>query len=144
MLHSGLETDNDDPEKPACRNDFIVLSDIRRIEKDIEAESVRLHSEDGKSVFRWAEKLRACNALLGFKSTACPVPPGSGLAADTFFLAIQTPWQRAQYRKYGTQPLCIDGTHNTTMYENTTLTTIVVRDRWGHGEPDSTPQNFIV
>lgn len=27
----------------------------------------------------------------------------------------------------------MDGTHNTTMYENLTLFTLLVRNNWGHG-----------
>jgi hypothetical protein len=117
-----------------CRNDFITLADIRRIEKAIEAEDIRLHHDDGKSVFLWAEQLRASDSLLGFKSRACPVPLGSKLANDAFTLMIQTPLQREQFHCYGNKSIAfIDGTHNTTMYENMILTTIIVRDHWGHG-----------
>ncbi|KAJ6557623.1 hypothetical protein B0H19DRAFT_884853, partial [Mycena capillaripes] len=41
--------DDDDNGVVASRNDFIQLKDIRRIEKAIEAESVRLHPDDGQS-----------------------------------------------------------------------------------------------
>jgi len=116
------------------RNDFITLADVLRIEKAIEAEGVRLERDDGKSVFLWAERLRAADSLLGFKSCACPVPPKSGLADDVFFLAFQTPSQRDQFHLYGNKGIAfIDGTHNTTMYKNMTLTSIIVRDQWGHG-----------
>ena len=43
-------------------NDFIMLADIRRIEKAIEAETIRLERDDGKSVFLWAEKLRGVDS----------------------------------------------------------------------------------
>lgn len=48
---------------------------------------------------------------------------------------VQTPWQERMFREHGHNLVCIDGTHNTTCYENTTLTTLVVCDRWGHGIP---------
>ena len=116
------------------RNDFITLADVRRIEKAIEAEAIRLEHDDGKSVFLWAEKLRVADSLLGFKSCACPAPPESGLADDAFVLAFQTPSQRDQFHRYGNKGIAfIDGTHNTTMYKNMTLMTIIVRDNWGHG-----------
>ena len=116
------------------RNDFITLADVRRIEKAIEAEAVRLERDDGKSVFLWAEKLRAADGLLGFKSCICPAPPESGLPDDAFVLAFQTPSQRDQFHLHGNKGIAfIDGTHNTTMYKNMTLTTIIVRDHWGHG-----------
>jgi hypothetical protein len=110
------------------------LADVRRIEKAIEAETIRLERDDGKSVFLWAEKLRGVDSLLGFKSCACAAPPESGLANDAFMLAFQTPSQRDQFHLYGNKGIVfIDGTHNTTMYKNMTLMTIIVRDHWGHG-----------
>lgn len=116
------------------RNDFITLADIRRIEKAIEAETVRLERDDGKSVFLWAERLRAMDSLLGFKSCVCVAPLESGLAKDAFVLAFQTPSQRDHFHLYGNKGIVfIDGTHNTTMYKNMTLITIIVRDHWGHG-----------
>jgi hypothetical protein len=116
------------------RNDFITLADVRRIEKAIEAETVCLNPDDGKSIFLWAERLRASDSLLGFKSCACPIPQGSKLAENSFVLMVQTPGQREQFHCYGNKSIVyIDGTHNTTMYQNMTLTTILVRDHWGHG-----------
>lgn len=117
----------------ASRTEFIQLRDVRRIEKDIEAESVRLHPDDGLSTVLWVEKLRAKGWLLGFKSKADPPPPDSGLPHDAFVLMFQTDWQRKMFERHGRSLLCIDATHNVTMYENLNLTTLVVRDRWAHG-----------
>lgn len=114
-------------ESTSHRNDFIILADVCRIEKAIEAETVRLNRDDGKSVFAWADQLRASDSLLGFKSRACSVPLGSKLADDTFTLMIQTPSQHELFHRYGNSAVVfIDGTHNTTMYQNMTLTTILV------------------
>jgi hypothetical protein len=117
----------------ADRTEFITLRDIRRIEKDIEAEDVRLHPDDGQSTLRWVEILRRKGQLLGFKSKTDPPPPGSNLPRDVFTLMIQTKWQRQMFAKYGEALMCIDATHNTTMYEHLNLTTLLVRDRWRHG-----------
>ncbi|KJA13627.1 hypothetical protein HYPSUDRAFT_117863, partial [Hypholoma sublateritium FD-334 SS-4] len=69
MLHQGTGSSFGlDGVGRASRNDFILKGDIRRIEKEIEAETVRLDPDDGKSLFRWADKLRSMDALLGFKS----------------------------------------------------------------------------
>ena len=130
MLQQRLGSNFQNP----TRDNFITLSDIRHIEKGIEAEKIRFNPDDGISVAQWAAKLHSADSLLGFKSRLCPVPPGSGLMKDTFTLMIQTPWQRFQYCAFASCLLCIDGTHNTTMYENTTLTTLLVRDGWGHGK----------
>ncbi|KAJ7282530.1 hypothetical protein C8J57DRAFT_1554562 [Mycena rebaudengoi] len=103
----------------AARTEFIQLRDIRRIQKEIEAENIRLAPDDGLSTQRWVEILRTKSHLLGFKSKLDP-PPGSGLALD-----------------HGEHLLCIDATHNVTMYENLNLTTLLVRNKRGHGIPIS-------
>lgn len=53
------------------------------------------------STFQWAQILRSKGHLLGFKSTSCPIPVGSGLAANTFFLAVQTGWQCKMFVAHG-------------------------------------------
>ncbi|KAJ7163664.1 hypothetical protein C8R46DRAFT_902402, partial [Mycena filopes] len=94
---------NNDTSTSAKRNEFIQLRDIRRIEKDIEAETSRLHPDDGES-----------DHLLGFKSKTDPVPLGSGLTSDVFVLMVQTDWQRKMFQKYGEALLCMEATHNVT------------------------------
>jgi hypothetical protein len=139
LIHNGVYNQDDlfgcdqDGKTSAARNDFIQLQDIRRIEKAIEAESVRLHPDDGQSTLRWVEKLRAEDKLLGFKAKSDLPPAGSGLDPDTFVLMLQTKWQKKKFEQYGEQLLCIDTTHNTTVYENLNLTTLLVRDNWAHG-----------
>ncbi|KAJ7030977.1 hypothetical protein C8F04DRAFT_885187, partial [Mycena alexandri] len=49
LLHHGTYDHDGDGASVAARNEFIQLRDIRRIEKQIEAESVRLHPDDGES-----------------------------------------------------------------------------------------------
>lgn len=137
IIHGGIYDHDDlfesDKTVTAARSEFIELRDIRCIEKEIEAESVRLHPDDGESTLKWVEILRAKGHLLGFKSRTDPSPCGSDLPPDVFLLMIQTEWQRRMFAKYGEPLLCIDATHNVSMYENLNLTTLVVRDRWKHG-----------
>ncbi|KAK6988248.1 hypothetical protein R3P38DRAFT_2804725 [Favolaschia claudopus] len=85
----------------ASRTEFIQLRDIRRMQKEIEAETVRLHKDDGVSTLQWVERLRANGHLLGFKSKTDPPPPGSGLAPDVFSLMVQTKWQQKMFLKHG-------------------------------------------
>jgi hypothetical protein len=139
LIHSGVyhednlfDKDSDDT-TVAARTEFIQLRDVRRIQKEIEAEDVRLHPNDGDSTLRWVQNLRAKDHLLAFKSRTDTSPAGSNLAPDTFLLATQTQWQRKMFQKYGEHLLCIDATHNVTMYENLNLTTLIVRDKWAHG-----------
>ncbi|KAJ7511851.1 hypothetical protein B0H11DRAFT_1700081 [Mycena galericulata] len=139
LIHQGVYDNDDlferdlDSDFVAARTEFIQLRDIRRIQKEIQAESVRLDPDDGISTLRWVERLRARGYLLDFKSKTDPPPPGSGLASDVFTLMFQTDWQRKQFARYGESLLCIDATHNVTMYENLDLTSLLVRDNWGHG-----------
>jgi hypothetical protein len=85
------------------------------------------------SILQWVEKLREAGELVAFKATCDPPPEGSQLAKDVFVLIIQTPYQRHVFRDVGNAFAGIDATHNTTHYENLSLFTIIVRDRWGHG-----------
>ena len=43
---------------------------------------------------------------------------------------IQTKYQKEVFGKYGHTFAGLDATHNTTHYENTSLFTVIVRDRW--------------
>lgn len=103
------------------------------MQKCIEAETIRLDQDDGWSVLHWVDKLRAAGSLLAFKSSSDPAPKGSGLAEKAFVLVIQTEYQREVFQKEGNQFVGMDATHNTTHYENVSLFTVMVRDRWGHG-----------
>ena len=105
-------------------------------QRGIESEQIRLHRNDGESVLQWVERLREDGDILGFKSSADPAPKDSSLAENAFVLMIQTQYQREIFGKYGHTFVGLDATHNTTHYENTSLFTVIVRDRWGHGEPN--------
>jgi hypothetical protein len=134
QFNDASDEDSDDDRLP-LRTDFVQLRDVHRIEKAIEAEDIQLHADDGRSTLTWVERLRERGHLLGFKSKTYPPPPDSNLSGDVFTLMFQTGWQRRMFRKYGCRILCIDATHNTSMYENLQLTTLVVRDNYAHGIP---------
>jgi len=91
-----------------------------------------LHRDDGQSILQWVEWLKG--DILAFKSSAEAAPAGSGLDADSFVLILQTEYQREVFEKEGHSFAGIDATHNTTHYVNTSLFTVIVRDRWGHGK----------
>ncbi|KAF8074779.1 hypothetical protein FPV67DRAFT_1364291, partial [Lyophyllum atratum] len=117
VLHGITTMLSDGPLHPSnmpCCNDFIKLADIHRIEKAIEAEFIRLDRDDGRSTFDWAQRLQTEDSLLAYKSVACPAPPNSGLAKDSFCLIIQTELQRRLFHEHGNNLLCIDVSHNTT------------------------------
>jgi hypothetical protein len=120
--------ENNPTECTAVCTDCIQLRDIQQIEKEIEAEYIQLHPDDGCSTLLWVERIRNKGHLLGFKSKTDPPPANSYLADDVFTIMIQTGWQRKMYQKYGSAILCINATHNVTMYKHLNLTTLVVRD----------------
>ncbi|KAJ7645737.1 hypothetical protein B0H17DRAFT_1215974 [Mycena rosella] len=121
--------------KRADRRHFATRADIRRIQKMIEEETIRLASGDGASVLAWVQKLRDEGHFVFLKRSDEPPPPGSNLDPDSFVLIIQTKYQRECWHNYGSRFAGIDGTHNTTHYENMTLFTLLLRDNWGHGMP---------
>ena len=116
------------------RSEFCTRADIRCIEKKIEEETIRLATQDGESVLRWVNVLRARGHYVLIKTSNNESPPNSNLDKDTFVLIIQTKYQQECWKKHGHRYAGIDATHNTTHYENMSLFTLLVRDRWGHGE----------
>ena len=111
------------------------MVDIYRIRKLLEAEAVRKHAKDSMSVLEWVNRCRENDWLLTFKASSDPAPEGFALKPGTFILGIQTRYQQECFCKHGHSFVGIDATHNTTYYENMSLFTILVRDKWGHGIP---------
>ena len=122
-------------EEGARRSEFCTRSDVRRIEKMIEEEIVWLASQDGASILKWVETLRERDHYVEIKTSSDSTPLGSGLDTNAFVLIIQTQYQQECWTKHGGRFAGIDATHNTTHYENMSLFTLLVRDRWGHGMP---------
>ena len=111
------------------------MSDIYRIHKEIEAENVHRHTKDSLSVLEWVECCHKEGPLLAFKASSDPGLEGFSLQPGTFVLCIQTRYQCECFAKHGNFFAGIDATHNMTYYENMSLFTILVQDRWGHGIP---------
>jgi hypothetical protein len=114
----------------------VTRADVRRVQKTIEEETIRLASQDGPSVLEWVRKLREQGHFVFLKtsSEASPVDAALPLAADSFVLIIQTKYQCECWEKHGGSFAGIDATHNTTHYENMSLFTLLARDKWGHGK----------
>ncbi|KAJ3529131.1 hypothetical protein NMY22_g9127 [Coprinellus aureogranulatus] len=145
------------------RTYFVTRADVRRIEKKIEEEKIRLSKQDGSSVAHWVEQLRSEGHHVFFKASCDPAPAGSNLDPNAFVLIIQTKYQLLQilvfsltvatdtfiisrndflaptnaerWVEHGKRFAGIDATHNTTQYKNMSLFTLLVRDRWTHGFP---------
>ena len=116
------------------RDEFVTLADVRRIEKLIQAETIRLHQDDGLSTVYWVSKLREEDSVLAFKAKSDLPPSQSGLNKDLFLLCIQTEGQRKMLCEFGASFAAVEGTHNTTQYKDITLSTLLVHDQHGHGK----------
>ena len=120
---------------PANSRDwFISPQDIIRMGRSYQNDKIWFHPEDAISTKLWADKLRSENARMYCKDKLDPPPPGSSLEQNTYLLCIQTAFQSDAFRRLGGYFIGIDGTHSITIYEGLQLFTIIVRDRWGHGE----------
>ena len=116
------------------RREFVTRADVHRIEKIIEEETIRLASQDGASVLEWVKNLQERGHFVALKTSADAPPANSGLETDGFVMIIQTKYQRECWQKNAHRYAGIDATHNTTHYANMSLFTLLVQDRWGHGE----------
>ncbi|VDC03482.1 unnamed protein product [Peniophora sp. CBMAI 1063] len=133
LLHEGFD---DRGILETLRTDLIEADYIRRIQKRLESEYVHFSTNDGISTLDWVAKLKADDAFLGYKGVNDDPPDGSHLPTKAFFLAIQTPYQRTRFAQLAsTRLVCIDGTHNTTMYQGMQLYTLICRDGHGKGVP---------
>ena len=99
----------------------------------IESKWIHLHQHDGESVLEWVVWLCKEDAILTFKSGGDPAPADSTLADNAFVLIIQSAFQKKVFKKNGHAFAGLDVTYNTTHYENMSLFTVIVQDRWGHG-----------
>jgi capsular polysaccharide biosynthesis protein len=132
-----MESNLDDLKiKLADRNEFATRADVYRIQKAIEQETIRLASKDGASVLQWVDNLKEAGHYVTIKTASDPSPPDAALplAHDSFVLIIQTRYQRECWQKLGKNFAGVDATHNTTHYENMSLFSLMVRDKWGHGK----------
>lgn len=116
------------------RSEFCTRAVVRRIEKRIEEETIRLATQDGESVLRWVNVLQARGHYILIKTSNNEPPPNSNLNKDVFILIIQMKYQQECWKKHGHCFAGIDAMHSTTHYENMSLFTLLVRDRWGHGK----------
>ena len=110
------------------RSEFCTRAVVRRIEKRIEEETIRLATQDSESVLRWVNVLQARGHYILIKTSNNEPPHNSNLNKDVFILIIQTKYQQECWKKHGHCFAGIDATHNTTHYENMSLFTLLVRD----------------
>ena len=62
LVHRGVYQLDDvnadaDATQQIHRDSFVTMSDIYRLKKDIDAETTRIHPDDGQSTLSWVERL---------------------------------------------------------------------------------------
>ncbi|KAJ6521964.1 hypothetical protein DFH09DRAFT_1330856 [Mycena vulgaris] len=90
--------------------EFITQRDVHRIQKKIEAETIRLDPQDSRSTLHWVKHLEAIRAFTFFKVSCDPPPVDSDIDSDAFVLAFQTPYQQKCFRAWGQDFAGIDTT----------------------------------
>ena len=100
-------------------------------------EKICLHPKDKISIQMWLDILRLEGANAFCKDKIDHTPQGSGLSEDLFCLVLQTRFQSEMFQELRNALICIDATHNTTLYSGMLLFTIMVRYHWGHGKQHS-------
>jgi hypothetical protein len=109
------------------------MHDINHYRCIVVDEKIQLDDNNVISLRLWVLRLQQDGAVCFLKDNIDPSPPESGLSQDSFVLCIQTKFQRDCFLALGSDFVSIDATHNTTMYEELQLFTLLVRDLWGHG-----------
>ena len=115
------------------RDKFVDFGNVSRVARVLDAETIRLHPQDGASMKLWVERLKEENILIFYKDKLDASPPGLPMHENDLLLCIQTPYQLDAFRRLGHRFIGIDATHNTTQYKDIMLYTMIARDDWGHG-----------
>ena len=119
-----------------CRHHLTTRKDLGNIERSFGLREVERHTNDQQSVLAWIQEWQESpeNPVLHFKLQGQESAEGYDLATDDFFLVIQTPLQRAMFKKFAPNGICCDSTHGTNAYDFV-LNTVLVVDEFGSGFP---------
>lgn len=109
--------------------------DLYNIEKsfNLTASSVR-HQNDAISVEAWINQMHQEETVLFYKPQGIDLQDQPKLKSEDFVLIIMTPAQQKFLQKYGTDCICLDGTHGLNGYDFE-LTTLMVLDDLREGFP---------
>lgn len=107
---------------------LLTNKDLYNIEKCYNLTSTR-HSNDAISVESWINSMRdKGNAILFYKPQGNISEEWPLLEEKDFVLIIMTEAQSEMLRKYGSDCICIDGTHGTNSYDFQLITLLIVDD----------------
>lgn len=119
----------------AQRMHFVTRRDILNLSRKVNHLSTIRHENDAQSVHQMVHELRgeAYDPILCYKPQGSTDSTLSQLTKDSFFLAIQTEFQKELYECFAKAIVCIDSTHKTNSH-GFKLITVVVPDEYGEGK----------
>ena len=123
--------------KSVTRQHLLVRQDVNNMRRSLNLRNVHKHSNDHTSTSLWVSELRSSedyDPILAYKPQGEFVEDIDDISKESFFLALQTEYQRDMMEKYGNDVICIDSTHSTNMCDFL-LITIMVIDNYGEGIP---------
>ena len=132
-----LDDTRDDGPSQIGREHLVTLQDIQNIRRQYNIEGVQRHQNDHQSVGIWVEEMASAhyNPILLYKVQGVEQTDGmDNLGKDDILLCLQTEFQKDMMTKFGSNIICVDATHGTTMYDFLLITVLVV-DEYGEGVP---------
>ena len=112
---------------------LVEPKDLHNIARDFRLDNTKLHENDQDSVAAWIKDFQSKenNPVLFSKLQG---DRANGLKKEDFIIILQTPYQKQMYLTFAVNGVLVDSTHGTNMYDFL-LTTIMVVDEFGEGEP---------
>uniref|UniRef100_A0A6P7GNR7 Uncharacterized protein LOC114344641 n=1 Tax=Diabrotica virgifera virgifera TaxID=50390 RepID=A0A6P7GNR7_DIAVI len=125
-------------ESDVYRRHLVTRKDLHNIEKGFNLSSFAIrHPNDAISVESWINEMKQKqNCILFYKPQGAILDEEPQLKANDFVLIIMTPAQKEFLLKFGSDVICMDGTHGLNSY-NFELTTLLVLDNLREGFPCS-------
>ena len=116
---------------------LVTLQDIQNIRRQYNIEDIQRHQNDHQSASICVEEMASAgyNPILLYKAQGIEQTKDvDNLRKNDILLCLQTEFQKDMMAKFGSNIICVDATHDTTMYDFL-LITVLVMDKYGEGVP---------
>ena len=132
-----LDDIRDDIPSQIGREHLVTLQDIQNIRRKYNIEGIQRHQNDHQSVSICVEEMASLdyNPILLHKAQGIEQTEDmDNLGKNDILLCLQTEFQKDMMAKFGSNIICVDATHGTTMYD-VLLITVLAMDEYGEGVP---------
>ena len=123
------------------RTALLCRQDVHNISHQYNIEGIKLLANDHRGMSLWVNSMGDQdddsneNPIFVFKQQGQKQSSDvDDLSKDDFLVGIQTSFQRDILKKFGTEAVCMDSTHDTNIYDFF-LITILILDDLGEGVP---------